>query len=80
MLSHSMPALGRTRGILLRLVRRRSLSIVLGFLLVTPGAWIEMAAAPVPAWVEGLGLVVGASGLALVWSGLRGPRPDWIDG
>ena len=79
MLSHSMPGLGRVRGALLRMVRRRWLSILLGLLLAAPGAWIEIAALRVPSWVEALSVVAGASGFALLWAGLRGPRPDWID-
>jgi hypothetical protein len=79
MLSHSMPVLGRARGALLRLVRRRSLSILLGLGLAVPAAWTELASIDVPWWVEGLSLVAGATGLALFWSGLRGPSPDWIE-
>ena len=29
--------------------------------------------------MDGLSLVVGATGLALLWTGLTGASPDWID-
>jgi hypothetical protein len=29
--------------------------------------------------MQGLALVVGATGLALFWTGLTGPSPDWIE-
>ena len=30
-------------------------------------------------WIEGLSLVVCATGLALFWTGLTGPSPDWVE-
>jgi hypothetical protein len=33
----------------------------------------------VPWWVEGVGVVLGGTGAALIWAGLRGPQADWID-
>jgi hypothetical protein len=74
-----MPLLRRTRGLLLRLVRRRALSMVLGAALVAPAAWVEFVAADAPWWLQGLSLVVGATGLALFWTGLTGPSPDWVE-
>jgi hypothetical protein len=64
---------------MLRLVRRRVASCVVGFLLAAPGAWMEWRGANVAWWVEGLGLVIGATGLALFWTGLTGVSPDWIE-
>jgi hypothetical protein len=74
-----MAIIRRARGIVLRLVRRRLASCVLGGLLVAPGAWMEWRGANVAWWAEGLGLVVGATGLALFWTGLTGISPDWVD-
>ena len=74
-----MPLMRRTRGILLRLVRRRALSMALGLVLVVPAAWVEFAAASAPWWLQGASLVVGATGLALFWTGLTGPSPDWVE-
>ena len=71
-------ALRRARGALLRLVRRRPLAIGTGTVLAVPAAWIEFTGSH-PWWMEGLALVVGATGLALFWTGLTGPSPDWVD-
>jgi len=71
-------ALRRARGALLRLVRRRPLAIGVGLALVVPAAWVELRG-DVVWWINGLALVAGASGLAVLWTGLTGPSPDWID-
>jgi hypothetical protein len=62
------------------LALNRTLSIVLGVLLLAPAAWLwigdyrwESAA------TDGLGLVLGATGTALLFAGIGGRRPDWID-
>jgi hypothetical protein len=72
-------ALRRVRGLLLRFVRRRSLAVVVGLALVIPAAWIEFSGRFEAWWASGLALVVGATGLAILWTGLTGPSPDWID-
>jgi len=72
-------ALRRVRGMLLRLVRRRALAIIAGLALVVPAAWIEFSGRFDAWWMNGLALVVGATGLAVFWTGLTGPSPDWID-
>jgi hypothetical protein len=74
-----MALMRRTRGILLRLVRRRALSMTLGLLLIVPAAWVEFWSATATWWLQGLSLVVGATGLALFWTGLTGPSPDWVE-
>jgi hypothetical protein len=71
--------LGRLRGLLLRFVRRRPLTIVAGLALVIPAAWVEMSGRFGTWWLEGLALIVAASGIALIWTGLTGAQPDWID-
>jgi hypothetical protein len=73
-----MPVLRRVRGALLRLVRRRWLSIGIGAALAAPAAWVQVRGADAW-WIEGLSLVVLATGLALMWTGLTGPSPDWIE-
>jgi hypothetical protein len=70
-------ALRRARGFLLRLVRQRGRAVVVGLLLAVPAAWLEFRSDAW--WTEGLALVVGATGLALFWTGLTGASPDWID-
>jgi hypothetical protein len=75
-------ALRRLRGAVLRLVRRRRAAIVVGLALALPAGWVEFSgrAAIYDAWwVDGLALVVGATGLALFWTGLTGVSPDWVD-
>jgi hypothetical protein len=81
MLSHETmsPVLRRGRGAVLRLVRRRTLSIAVGLLLVLPAAWLRFSGRFDAWWIGGVSLVLGATGLALLWTGLTGPRPDWID-
>ena len=64
---------------MLRLVRRRGLSMAVGLALVAPSAWVEFFAANPEWWLQGLALVVGATGLALAWTGLTGASPDWIE-
>jgi len=71
--------LRRLRGVILRLARRRALAIVVGAALVAPAAWIEMSGGYDEWWVNGLALVAGATGIALVWIGLTGSSPDWIE-
>jgi hypothetical protein len=71
-------SLKRTRGLLLRLALRRPLAIVLGLILLTPAAWLLVADLPWEnAVTDGLGLIVGATGVAFVLAGIGGRRPDW---
>jgi hypothetical protein len=72
-------ALRRVRGAILRLVRRRTLAIVVGSLLAVPAIWAELFSRVDAWWIDGLALVCGATGLALIWIGLTGASPDWVD-
>ena len=72
-------AVRRVRGVLLRLVRRRRLAMAVGVALAAPAGWLEFNGGSGTWWLDGLGLVVGATGVALLWTGLTGPRPDWVD-
>jgi hypothetical protein len=72
-----MPVLRRVRGTLLRLARRRVLAVSVGALLAGPAAWVELGGHAGAWWVQGVSLVVGATGLALLWTGLTGIPPDW---
>jgi len=71
--------LRRARGLLFRLVRRRTASIVVGLVMAVPAAWMELSGRFDAWWVEGFSLVLVATGIALIWSGLAGVKPDWID-
>jgi hypothetical protein len=80
MLSHRMsPILPRLRGSMLRLVRRRALAMTIGAVLIAPAAWLEVASPYEAWWVDGLSLVVGATGIAIFWTGLTGGSPDWVE-
>jgi hypothetical protein len=74
-----MAMMRRARGVVLRLVRRRALSIAIGIALAAPAAWVELVARDVSWWMEGASLVAGATGLALLWTGLTGAQGDWIE-
>ena len=69
----------RVRGALLRLVRRRLLASAIGAALLVPALWLEFGSYDGAWWVEGVGLVAGATGAALLWTGVAGLRPDWTD-
>jgi hypothetical protein len=69
----------RLRGVVLRFVRRRRLAVVLGLALVIPAAWVEFSGRIDAWWIEALALVVGATGVALAWTGITGVAPDWIE-
>ena len=89
MLSHSnggfvlalitMPMTRRARGAVLRLVRRRRAATGIGLVLVAPAAWVEFSGGDFAWWMQGLALIGGAIGIALLWTGLAGLGPDWID-
>ena len=52
---------------------------MIGLVLVVPSAWIEFSGRPMPWWAGGIALVAGATGAALLWTGLFGATPDWIE-
>ncbi len=75
----AMFTLRRLRGAMLRLVRRRALALTIGLAMAIPAAWVQFSGVYTSWWVEGVCLVVGATGIAIAWTGLTGPSPDWID-
>ena len=72
--------LKRLRGSLLRFVLKRPAAITLGVLLVVPSLSLLVQDLPweTPA-TDGLGLVLGATGVAFLLAGIGGRRPDWIE-
>src|SRR5262245_37322371 len=74
----TMPLIRRTRGMMLRLARRRTVAVVIGAALALPGLWVELAGHGAP-WASGIALLAVATGLALIWSGVAGIKPDWVD-
>ena len=69
----------RARGALLRLVRRRSLALAVGVAVAAPSAWLEFSARYDAWWIDGVSLILAATGLALIWTGVFGVTADWID-
>jgi hypothetical protein len=69
----------RIRGWILRLVRRRPAAILAGAVLLAPALWLKLGGYDGRWWVDGLSLVLAATGAAMLWTGLVGARPDWID-
>lgn len=74
-----MPFVRRSRGALLRLTRKRTLAAALGIGLAAPAAWVQFGMVDAPWWLEGLSLIIGATGVALFWAGAIGGRPDWTE-
>ena len=69
----------RVRGGVLRIVRRRTVCTLLGLVLTAPAAWVQLGGISAPWWMEGLSLVFAATGIALLWTGIVGLGPDWVD-
>lgn len=53
--------------------------MAIGLALVVPAAWVELSGHYSSWAIEGSALVAGATGLALVWTGLTGLSPDWVE-
>jgi hypothetical protein len=47
--------------------------------MIVPSAYVQFSGRLDVWWLQGLSLIVGASGIALFWTGLTGVSPDWID-
>ena len=69
----------RARGVILRLVRRRRLVVGVGAAMAAPALWLELSGGSGVWWLDGLGLILLATGAALIWAGITGPRPDWVE-
>ena len=73
-------ALKRLRGSLLRFLLKRPAAIAVGLLLTAPSALLLLQDFPWETPVtDGVGLVVGATGVAFLLAGIGGRRPDWIE-
>jgi hypothetical protein len=64
---------------MLRFVRRRRPAMVAGLVLAVPAGWMEFSGRDEVWWMEGLALVLLATGLAIFWTGMTGPSPDWVE-
>lgn len=73
-------SLARIRGWLLRAVLRRTTAVALGAALLAPAVLLWWHDYAWESWLtDGLTLVVGATGAALLLAGLGGRRPDWVE-
>ena len=74
------PIIRRVRGVFLRVSFNSRLAGAIGGLLLAPAVLVFAGDYAWETWItDGLGLVMGATGVALVLAGLGGRRPDWID-
>ena len=64
---------------MLRLIRRRVAAALVGLGLLVPAVWAEFVGRYEAWWIDGLALIAGATGVALLWTSLTGVVPDWID-
>lgn len=70
----------RFRGIVLRLVLNRPLAIVVGSAIASPAVMVLVNDYDWETGVtDGLVLLAAATGLAILWAGISGRTPDWID-
>ena len=64
----------------MRLVLRRPAAITLGLCLLAPAVYLMAFNLP---WetgaTEGVALILGATGAALLLAGIGGRRPDWVE-
>ena len=70
----------RARGTLLRFAFSRPHALAAGLVLSGPAVWITIADYAWENWLsDGLTLVLGATGVALMVIAISGRRPDWVD-
>ncbi len=70
----------RARGALLRLALQRTTAIAAGVLLLLPAVALMVGEFAFESWVtDGLTLIAGGTGAALLLTGVAGRRPDWVD-
>jgi len=75
-----MSRIRRLRGALLRFTQRRLLATISGIVISAPGIILLFFDYIWETGVtDGLALIVLATGLSLVFIGLMGRQPDWVD-
>ena len=75
-----MSGLRRARGLLLRVAFARRAAVAAGVLLLAAFGVLRWFDFRWESWVsDGIALVLGASGAALLLAAATGRRPDWID-
>lgn len=74
------PLFRRLRGALLRLAFNRPAAFAAGLACAGCAVWLAAMDAAWESWVsDGLGLVAGATGAALILAALGGRRRDWVE-
>ena len=72
--------INRARGSLLRLVLYRRGAVFIGFTFAASSLSLLVFDYTWESWLsDGIGLIAGATGVALLLAGLQDRRPDWID-
>ena len=72
--------LRRARGALLRAVYSRRIAAVVGGLLTAVFVALRLIEFDWESRLsDGLGLIIGATGVAMLLAALGGRRPDWVD-
>ena len=70
----------RARGLLLRLARARVAAGGVGIVLIVFSSGLLLYEFSWESWVsDGLGLVAGGTGMALVITAISGRQPDWVE-
>ena len=70
----------RARGALLRLALHRVTAVVAGLVLLLPAVALTVGDFAFESWVtDGVTLIAGGTGAALLLTSVAGRRPDWVD-
>lgn len=75
-----MFSIGRLRGAILRMAFRRRVAAIAGVVMLIPSLFLILGDYRwETATTDGLGLIAGATGVALLLAAMTGRRPDWVD-
>lgn len=75
-----MPIFRRVRGVILRLVFNRVIASLGGIALLGTFFFLRFIEFKWETWLsDGLTLLLGATGIALLFVAFQGREPDWID-
>lgn len=64
----------------MRAVLNRTRAVLIGAMLSLPAVWLWWKDYSWETWsTDGLALIAGATGIALILAGIGGRKPDWIE-